>query len=192
MALPDFRAADATAVRNSVKLLDGPLDPSLPTPCAGWTLADLLAHMTVQHLGFAAAARGESWPLSRWAPRPLGADPFAEYAAAADEILAAFALVTLDGSLALPEVSPEPIPMWRGIGMHAIDYVVHGWDAARALGRPFELPEDVLLAVLPVAEGVPDGPNRERTGAAFAHARPVPAGASTLDRILLLLGRDPD
>ena len=34
-----------------------------PTPCEGWTLADLLAHMTVQHRGFAAAARG------------LGADP---------------------------------------------------------------------------------------------------------------------
>lgn len=31
---------------------------SRPTPCAGWSLRDLLARMTVQHRGFAAAAAG--------------------------------------------------------------------------------------------------------------------------------------
>ncbi|MGI5237412.1 TIGR03086 family metal-binding protein [Dactylosporangium sp. CA-139066] len=192
MAFPDFRAADAIAVRNSVQLLDGPLDPALPTPCAGWTLADLLAHMTIQHRGFAAAARGEAWPLERWSPRPLPADPFAAYAAASDEVIDAFAAVdALDAPMPLPEIAPDPIPTWRGIGAHAIDYVVHGWDVARTLGVPFALPEDVLTAVLPIAESVPDGPNRDREGAAFAHAQPVPADASTLDRILLLLGRKP-
>lgn len=192
MALPDFRAADAVAVGNSVALLAGPLDAGLPTPCAGWTLDDLLAHMTVQHLGFAAAARGEAWPLERWAPRPLGPDPAAQYAAAAEEVVAAFAaLDALDTPIALPEISPDPLPAWRGIGAHLVDYVVHGWDVARALGVPFALPEDVLAATLPIAEAVPDGANRDRAGAAFAHGLPVPGGASTLDRILLLLGRSP-
>ena len=192
MALPDFRAADAIAVRNSVQLLDGPLDLTLPTPCAGWTLADLLSHMTIQHLGFATAARGEAWPLSRWVPGPLPEDPFAAYAAASDEVIGAFAAVdALDGPMSLPEIAPNPIPIWRGIGAHAIDYVVHGWDVARTLGVPYSLPADVLAAVLPIAESVPDGPNRDREGTAFAHAIPVPADAPTLDRILLLLGRRP-
>ncbi|WP_433048832.1 TIGR03086 family metal-binding protein [Dactylosporangium sp. CS-033363] len=185
MAIPDFRAADATAVRASVALLDGPLDLTLPTPCAGWNLADLLAHMTVQHLGFAAAARGESWPLDRWAPRPLGSDPAADYAAAADEVIAAFAAAGLETRIALPELAPGPIPAWRGMGAHTIDYVVHGWDVAQTLGRRHELPEDVLRTALPIAEGVPD------TTAAFAPALPVPATASTMDRILLRLGRVP-
>ena len=193
MAIPDFRAADAAAVRASVALLDGPLDLTRATPCAGWAVADLLAHMTVQHLGFAAAARGETWALADWAPRALGPDPAKEYAAAADEVLAAFAAVAdLTTRIACAELAPQPIPAWRGMGAHAIDYVVHGWDLARALDRPWSLPEDVLLATLPVAEGVPDEENRERDGAAFTHALPIPAGASTLDRILLLLGRSPN
>jgi uncharacterized protein (TIGR03086 family) len=192
MALPDFRAPDAIAVRASVELLAGPLDLTLPTPCAGWTLTDLLAHMTVQHLGFAAAARGDSWPLSRWAPRPLAPDPAAAYAEAAEDVIAAFAaLDSLDTGLALPEITPDPTPAARAISFHLVDYVVHSLDVARTLGRPVELPEDVLAAALQVAERVPDGPNRDRPGAAFAHALPVPDGASTLDRVLLLLGRKP-
>ncbi|MEU7868675.1 TIGR03086 family metal-binding protein [Dactylosporangium sp. NPDC049140] len=185
MAIPDFRTTDATAVRASVALLDGPLDLTRPTPCSGWTLADLLAHMTVQHLGFAAAARGEAWPLERWAPRPLGADPAADYAAAADEVIAAFAAVDLETPIALAELAPAPLPAWRGIGAHAIDYVVHGWDVATTLGLAWELPEEVLRQALPIAESVPG------TTTAFAAALPAPADASTMDRILLRLGRAP-
>jgi uncharacterized protein (TIGR03086 family) len=193
MAIPDFRAADATAVRATVALLDGPLDLTRPTPCAGWAVADLLAHLTVQHLGFAAAARGETWSLAEWAPRPLGPDPAKEYAAAADEVLDAFArLDDLETRVMLAELAPEPIPAWRGIGAHAIDYVVHGWDLARALDRPWSLPEDVLVTTLPIAEAVPDGPNRDRAGASFAHGLPTRPDAPALERILRLLGRSPN
>jgi hypothetical protein len=50
--------------------------------------------------------------------------------------------------------------------------------------------DDVLEAALQVAERVPTGEARLAPGAAFA---PVleSQGASTLDRILLLLGRSP-
>ncbi|MEV8514838.1 hypothetical protein [Dactylosporangium sp. NPDC051484] len=95
MAFADFRAADAIAVRTSAKLLHGPPDLALPAPCAGWNLADLLAQMTVQHLGFAAAARGEAWPLERWRPGPLGA-------AAAEGVIAAFdAVDALDAPMSI-------------------------------------------------------------------------------------------
>jgi hypothetical protein len=45
---------------------------------------------------------------------------------------------------------------------------------------------------LRVAEMVPNGPERRDAGAAFRPGRMPPEGASTLDRILTLLGRSPD
>ena len=80
---PDIRKLDARAVRASVDLVAGVTRDDLdrPTPCAGWTLADLLAHMSAQHRGFAAAATGGGADLAVWQPRPAD-DPVAEYAAA--------------------------------------------------------------------------------------------------------------
>ncbi|MET7719101.1 maleylpyruvate isomerase N-terminal domain-containing protein, partial [Streptomyces sp. NPDC005407] len=53
-----LRRLHAQAVRDSVTLVRrvAPADLPLPTPCEAWTLADLLAHMTAQHHGFAAVA----------------------------------------------------------------------------------------------------------------------------------------
>lgn len=177
------------------------------TPCAGWRLGDLLAHMTVQHDGFAAAA-GDRWqgaaPTSSaakglgadpavWQPRPLGADPTGEYAAAAHRVLDAFAAPgVLAREFALPEISTAvTFPAERAIGFHLVDYVAHGWDVARSLGLPYRLDPDVLDIALRIAAAVPDGENRLAPGAAFAPALPVPEDAPTLDRIVALLGRSP-
>src|SRR2546430_5013197 len=54
-------------------------DLDRPTPCAGWTVRDLLAHMIGQHYGFAAAASGEPTELADWRPRPVGDDPAGGY-----------------------------------------------------------------------------------------------------------------
>ena len=64
-------------------------DLNRPTPCAGWDLADLLAHMTVQHRGFAAAARGGGQDLATWDPAAVRdtQDPVGTYAAAAHDVL---------------------------------------------------------------------------------------------------------
>ncbi|MFD0887050.1 maleylpyruvate isomerase family mycothiol-dependent enzyme [Streptosporangium algeriense] len=66
-------------------------DLGRPTPCEGWTVADLLAHMTVRHHGFAAAARGTGADLEVWKVRPLGDDAVPLYTRAAEDVLAAFA-----------------------------------------------------------------------------------------------------
>jgi uncharacterized protein (TIGR03086 family) len=183
------------AVRASVDVvaLVTPADLRRPTPCAGWTLADLLAHMSAQHHGFAAAAAGRGTDPQAWRTRPLGARPDATYAAAADEVIAAFgADGVLDARFALPEFSTEvTFSGRRAIGFHLVDYVVHAWDVARALDVRLDLPEDVVEAALPVAEAVPDGPGRLKPGAAFAPRLPEPPGATPMDRVLALLGRSP-
>src|SRR2546430_2582095 len=77
------------------------------TPCPEWTLGELLAHMTVQHNGFAAAARGHGGDLQVWRVRALWDDPVGEYTAAAERVLAAFAEEgVLEREFTLPEFRP--------------------------------------------------------------------------------------
>lgn len=167
-----------------------------PTPCAGWNLLDLLAHMTVQHRGFAAAARGFGSDMSHWdvatAIGPVATDPAGGYAAAALDVLDAFADATGDTPFALPEFGPDVVaPGAMAIGFHLVDYVVHGWDVAVTLGRPFSPHADIVSAALPLGLQVPDGEFRDDDGAPFARA--VDGSAATdLDRLLHHLGRDPD
>ncbi|MFG1808670.1 TIGR03086 family metal-binding protein [Streptomyces sp. NPDC049040] len=182
------RALDARAVRLSTGLVrhSTVADLGRPTPCAGWDLVDLLAHMTAQHRGFAAAARGQGGDLAVWAATP-SADPVADHEAAADDVLAAFAAVPDgDRSFALPEFGTgSGFPAARAVGFHFLDYVVHGWDVAAALGVPYTADPDLLEAALPVALAVP------AASTAFATALPAPEHAGPLARILTRLGRTP-
>lgn len=160
-------------------------DLELATPCAGWSVADLLAHLTVQHRGFAAAARGEE---ASWEP-VIAADPVADYLSASAEVLQAFAAAR--GPFQLPELGPAPFPAEQAIGFHFIDYVVHSWDLARPLGVPVSFDETVLKPALEVARLVPGGAARTGPGAAFAQALPEGEGP-LLDRVVALLGRSPN
>jgi uncharacterized protein (TIGR03086 family) len=190
----DIVRLDASAVRASVQVVSRarPADLGRSTPCVAWTLADLVAHMTAQHNGFAAAAAGDGADLVRWQTGAPAADPVGEYATAAARVVAAFgAPGVLDRDFALPEISPQlRFPAEQAIGFHLVDYVVHGWDVARALGLRYDLEPAVLVAALPIARSVPDGQNRRRPGASFAPRVAVTKGG-TLDRIVALLGRRP-
>jgi uncharacterized protein (TIGR03086 family) len=195
----DIRQHHRTAVAASVDVVNAVTADDLPrpTPCEGWNLFHLLTHMTVQHYGFAAAARGNGADLAIWQPATVAdavtADPVGAYANAAAEVLDAFSADgVLDATFALPEFGPDAtVPGSMAIGFHLVDYVVHGWDVARTLGAPFTLPDEVIGAALPVALAVPDGEFREAEGAPFARAITKDA-ASDLDRVLLHLGRSPD
>jgi uncharacterized protein (TIGR03086 family) len=192
----DIRDLDRRAVAASVEVVSRVTagDLGRPTPCSEWTLADLLAHMTAQHLGFAAAAAGRGADPDAWQVAPLGGEPVLEYAAAAEAVITAFAEPgVLERRFQLPEIMPGmAFPAAQAISFHFIDYVVHGWDVARALGVGYELDADLAEAALPVARAVPGGASRLRPGAAFRPILDAPADADPLDRILALLGRPPD
>ena len=186
---------DARAVRASVDLVSRVTQADLarPTPCGPWNLGDLLAHMIAQHHGFAASAHGGAADLADWQPGPPPADPAKDYAAAADEVLAAFAEDgVLDRPFALPEILPNVLfPGRQAVGFHLVDYTVHGWDVARALGVDLALDPAVLEASRQVAARVPGGDYRTQPNAAFGPALTAPPGASTLDQIVAILGRSP-
>jgi uncharacterized protein (TIGR03086 family) len=197
--IEDLRPFHRIAIERSVEVVAGVATNDLhrPTPCAGWNITDLLAHMTVQHRGFAAAARGHGAELVVWDPATVAdrvaVDPAGTYAAAAADVLDAFAADgVLESAFALPELGPgASFPGALVIGFHFVDYVVHGWDVARSIGSHFDLPAGVVAAVLPVALAVPDGELREGEGAPFGPAIAADDGLSDFDRVLLHLGRSP-
>jgi uncharacterized protein (TIGR03086 family) len=189
-----------TAILQSVELVDTiqPADLGRSTPCAGWDLADLLAHMAVQHCGFAAAARGRGADLDNWRVDSVidavREDPTHTYADAAHDVLEAFSAEGVDDVVfALPEFGENAVvPGAIAMGFHFVDYVVHGWDVAAALGVGYELPADVLRAALPLVLAVPDGEVRDLATVPFDRAIEPVDGAGDLDRILRHLGRRPE
>ncbi|MFI2352439.1 TIGR03086 family metal-binding protein [Streptomyces sp. NPDC019443] len=163
----------------------------LATPCADWTVYGLLRHLVSQNEGFAASARGvgESWAV--WRDGDLGDDPVGAYEASADEVAAAFAKDdVLERRFPLPEVGEGfGVPGRIAIGFHLLDYVVHAWDVAVAIGAPWEPAAELTTSALRVAAQVPD--EGRGAGAAFRRRIAVPNDASPDHRLLALLGRDP-
>ncbi|WP_375372665.1 MULTISPECIES: TIGR03086 family metal-binding protein [unclassified Mycolicibacterium] len=195
----DLRPLHRTVVLRSIEAVDAVRTSDLdrPTPCAEWTLADLLAHMTVQHRGFAAAARGHGTDEAVWdvgtVADAVRSDPAGTYAAAAHDVLDAFAADAItEATFALPEFGPNAtFPGALAIGFHFVDYAVHGWDVAASTGVPYQLPDDVVTAVLPLVMAIPDGDFRDSSASPFDRA--VNGSAATdFDRVLLHLGRRPD
>ena len=163
-----------------------PADPGRPTPCAGWTLADLLRHQVGENHAFATAAREGSAP--DWDAGELGDDAYAAYKSSVEDFLAAMADdAVLDRQLTVNHFGTFPGTI--AAHMHLVDTVAHGWDLARTLGLPYEPDAEAVHAALQLAEHIPDE-GREVNGS-FAHRVGVPADASELDRFLALLGRDP-
>jgi uncharacterized protein (TIGR03086 family) len=194
----DIRPLHRIAVLHSIDIVNTATRDDLgrPTPCGDWTLLDLLAHMTVQHRGFAAAARGAGADLETWnvdtVIDAVRVDHARAYADAALDVIDAFAGEgTPEALFGLPEFGDgAAFPGAMAMGFHLVDYVAHGWDVAASLGLRYELPADVLATALPLALAVPDGEFRNEEAVPFGPAI-EPAGGDDLDRILRHLGRLP-
>ncbi|HEX3781667.1 MAG TPA: TIGR03086 family metal-binding protein [Pseudonocardiaceae bacterium] len=186
---------DSRAVRASIAVVERVQLEELaaPTPCAQWTLGELLSHLTAQHRGFAAAAGGRGGETEVWRAPPPGPDPVADYRKAAEEVLAAFAEDgVLDRGFLLPEIVPDqPFPAEMAIGFHTVDYVVHTWDVARSIGVDVEFDQELLDVTGAIVARIPDGPERLAPGASFGPAVAVTEGSGELGTILAALGRSP-
>ncbi|MET8180571.1 TIGR03086 family metal-binding protein [Streptomyces sp. NPDC005336] len=189
----DIVEFDRIAVLESLRLVEKASqdDWERPTPCAEWNLRQLVSHMAGQHEGFAASAAGGAGDLDAWRDRPLGSRPYDTYRESAQRVLDAFAGDgILERSFRLPEVIPDfDFPASVAIGFHFLDYVVHAWDVATALGIPLELPDHVIEEALRIAALVPDDASRRVPGAAFQPSVDLPSGAPPLDRLVVMLGR---
>ncbi|MFI8070755.1 TIGR03086 family metal-binding protein [Streptomyces sp. NPDC086033] len=180
---------EASRVVESARGEDG--DWERDTPCAGWNLRRLVTHMTAQHHGFAAAARGVGGDPEYWREQEGRDEPAHAHRAAADAVLGAFAEPgVLDREFVLPELGGG-FPGRTAISFHFVDYVVHAWDVAATLGVRLHLADEVLTAALAVARRVPTNPAGRGPAFAFAPALKITAGAGPLEETLRLLGREP-
>ncbi|NEE04359.1 TIGR03086 family metal-binding protein [Phytoactinopolyspora halotolerans] len=190
---PDLVELDAQAVRLSLALAEtiSPGDLDKPTPCVGWTVHGLLAHMAAENDGFAAAYDGDADPAPwKWAPQ--AADPVATYQRSAERVLTAFATRDLQRMMPMVTFGPDvTIPAEQAISMHLIDYVVHSWDLARSLEQPLTVDGPLLDKAWEVARMVPeDGAARTDPGAPFGPRVSWP-DEPTLDGLVAYLGRSP-
>jgi len=168
-------------------------DLKRPTPCNGWTLGHLLAHMIGQNHGYAMAADGGIHDRAVFAVRPVSDQPAADYEASAREVIAAFAAPSLIGGMMfLPEVrGGMTLSAPMAIGFNLVDGVVHGWDVARSLGIAAEFDERALRVALKVAEAVPEDAQTLDERSPFRPGVPTES-TSMLDRVVATLGRAPD
>jgi uncharacterized protein (TIGR03086 family) len=108
-----------------------------PSPCDGWTAADVLTHASGVMRMIESAARGA-------APEAPAGTPSEAWAATRDSVLEAF-----DHAGVLQQVVPSPfgeMPLDNLIGILFVDTLVHTWDLARAVGGDERLPLDLVRA----------------------------------------------
>ena len=146
------------AVERTCSLLRSLDDTSTPT-AGDWTVGDMAAHMIGGGHTYAAYAQGE--PSVASSPADLAAMNAARLAAVATREGPALAdlLAAAEGEFldAIEGLAGDALVNWHfGLTMTAttaaairlVEHLVHGWDMARALDRPWPLPDDVSAAAV--------------------------------------------
>lgn len=153
-----------------------------PTPCAGWTLGDLLAHMEDALDAFTEAAGGEV--EVHGGGRGEGRVAALEEKACA--LLAAWG-GTMPGDVVIA-TSGGGLDLMSSllVATAALEVTVHGWDVGRATGESAAIPDELARDLLPVAERVVGPTDR---GVRFAAPRAVAEEAPYAVRLLAYLGR---
>jgi len=189
----DILEFDRRALSNANRIVARVTDDQLeaPTPCADWDVRALLVHMAGNNNGWADAAEGKPPNAAVWAGADLGVDPVAEYGKSADRVAAAFAAEgILERMFEVHGFGSFPAP--TAIGMHVIDYLVHGWDVAVAIGAGPGLDPELCAAVLRIGARWPrDAASIWGPGAPFGYRVAVSSDAPPDHRMLGFLGRSP-
>jgi uncharacterized protein (TIGR03086 family) len=164
----------------------------LPTPCSDWTARQLVNHVVGGNRLFTRVLKGMPLPPRdqlgrRAAEDQLGDDPAGAYDASAGELLAVLrAPGVLQGTYTVPAAT---LPGPAVVHLRTVETLVHGWDLARATGRPTPFPDELAEGELAFSRDLLDRLPEGR--APFAAAFPVPDHAAAVDRLAALLGRAP-
>lgn len=187
----DFRPLHRRALEGASSYVAGIGEEALgrATPCTGWDLGDLLAHMVGQHHGFAAAVTDGDAPAAAYAPRDVRGRLAAEWARSVDVLTGAFAAADLSRPVRLVEISADRrLPAGTAISFQLLDTVVHTWDVATALGAEFVPDPELAGSTLALARLIPQGGSRLGPDAAFAPVRTA-AADDDWTQALALTGR---
>ncbi|SEH00104.1 TIGR03086 family protein [Nonomuraea solani] len=161
-----------------------------PTPCDGWTVAQVFQHAAGDQIGFAAALTGEPGPsFNPFDPSGvLDGDPRELLEDALTRSAKAWAGVDPEAAEVATPVPPNTMTPWSGSAACALDAGVHAWDIAVATGRPSPLTPELARPLLVVAKEIVEP---LRAWGAYAPALDPGAGDDDVAALLRYLGRDP-
>ena len=161
------------------------------TPCPGLAVRHLLGHLLHLSVAFRDAARKDLGATTDTDPGStvpdIGPGWREELPKALDDLAdawrdpAAWTGDTRAGGVELPGAVAGAVV--------ADELVIHGWDLARAVGRPYAPDPAVLASAHGFLLAAAD--DADRGNGLFGPVVPVPADAPLLDRAVGLSGRDP-
>ncbi|WP_328530507.1 TIGR03086 family metal-binding protein [Nocardioides sp. NBC_00368] len=188
LTFSDMLAEYDRALEDTTTLASEVGDLAVPTPCAGWDLADLFGHMVGQNLGFAAAVTDGDAPVAAFESVPVTVDDVARrWRESAGRVRDAFGAADPGAAVHLVEFGFRPT-VTVALGMQLLDAAVHAWDVATALGRSYRPSESTIAVVLDLARQI-----AARPGGTPVFAAPLAEhGEDPWYDALSLLGRDPE
>lgn len=160
-----------------------------PSPCEGWTAADVLGHLGEATSMGAKILRGGDMSFSRHEPPSsiIDGEPAQWWAALADEARNALASVEdLDRQVDSPMGQRS---IREGLSFPAVDLFLHGWDLAAATGQSVTFPDEAIEFTHAMFANIPEEVSR-RPGV-FGQPVPAPPEASPTDELIAWTGRDP-
>ena len=153
-----------------------------PTPCAEWSVRDVVDHLVGMNLVF--VAMFDESPMPDRAADRLGDDPVGAYRRSAAALRTAAArpgVLERSQSTAVGTATGVERLRWR-----VADLLTHGWDLVQATGVVAELPDDLAEQALTFVRA--QLPDQSRAGR-FADPQPVGGDASAIDRLAAFTGR---
>jgi uncharacterized protein (TIGR03086 family) len=163
-----------------------PPDWDAPSPCAGWTVRDVVNHMVGEHLWAPELLGGATVESvgDRFDGDMVGDDPIGAWDRAIYRSLDAWSRTPTDRPVHL---SFGETPAGEYADQMLVDLVVHGWDIARGAGLDERLDPDAVAHALAYVERHPS-----MLSGSGLFAGPVPVESDDpQDRLLGLLGRRP-
>jgi uncharacterized protein (TIGR03086 family) len=159
----------------------------LPTPCEGFDVEQLCAHLVQKVVFFGGIPAGgphdpEAVPDPDLTGRPLS-EPFDE---AADRVRSTWDAERLDEVF---DLAPGRLSGTELARYFLLELLGHGWDLAVATHQPADPGAELANAGLAAAEQI--GDEALRTPGLMAPAVTVPATAPAMDRFVAYIGRDP-
>lgn len=175
----------AAAADRAVPVVRGVRDDQLeaPTPCADYTVRDLLNHLFHIVIGFTVRAAKQEFDF-RTAPdhlQPGWRDRFPEVAARLVRAWAApGAEEGTSGPLNMPAATVGRLAL--------LDLTIHPWDLARATGQDDRLEPEFCAALVAGMEPIEDA---MRSSGQYGPRVAVPEDADAQTKMLGFIGRDP-
>jgi uncharacterized protein (TIGR03086 family) len=154
-------------------------DQTLPTPCAQFTVHDLVVHLldSVARLGDMAGAKVTA---------PTGGTAEARVAGAAQQTLEAWRRRGTEGTV---RVGDAEIPASRAASILSVEFLVHAWDLARATSQKVAASDELNAYVLSLTRELIAPQMRD--GDRFAAEVQVGPDADSGDRLAAFTGRTP-